>query len=122
MRVEKVRDPNGRDLGWRVIKQDNDPHQQIIPRWVEQMQKESPGFIEKTDDAFILNTVDGRKVFRILEVPGSYCIHCGDRIEDARTTGEASREHVKTLHADVPVNIDNPCGYRVANNYLTIME
>lgn len=122
MRVEKIRDPNGKDLGWRVTKQDNDPHQQIIPKWVAQMEKESPGFVQKTEDAFILNTVDGPKVFRILEEPGSYCIHCGDRIEDARTTGEASRAHVQEQHANAPVNIEHPCGYRVSNTYLTIME
>lgn len=123
MLVIKVRDPEtGEDQGWRVVKQGDDMHQQILPKWLHQMEMESPGFVTQTEDAFIMDTVDGEKVFRILEVPGSYCVHCGERIEDARTTGAASRKHVAELHADAPQNETYPAGFRIRNSFLTILE
>ena len=122
MIVTRVRDEDGKPLGWRVTKGEN-PHQQIMPKWINQMRAEDRHFIDMSADAITLNTVDGPMVFKILEIPGKYCCFDGKRIEGPRSDGSLSRAYVKeNFKGKKSPDPEHPAGYRTRTSYYTILE
>ena len=123
MIVTRVRNESGKPIGWRVVKQSENPHQQIMPKWINMMRTEDPGFVEMDEKSITLNTVDGPMVFKILEIPGKYCCHDGKRIEGPRSDGALSRAYVEqNFKNKKSPDPDHPAGYRTRNSYYTILE
>ncbi len=84
----------------------------VPPSLVEQGAAE--GWLTLGDGRITLKTAGSldNVVYRIVRVPGHYCCHCGEKIEDDGR-GTQAREHLAREHTDVrSPDPQNPSGWR----------
>lgn len=56
--------------------------------------------------------------YRVLRVPGSYCLHCGENLHDETVNdGAPSRAHVAEKHAGAAAIPGHPAGYERIHAY-----
>ena len=91
--------------------------QHFTPNLVEGGQKEGWLVI---DDNHI--TINDEFKFKIVGVPGRYCLHCGEKLIDD-DKGTEARKHIAKHHADVDSPDENePSGYTCNNYYACELE
>jgi hypothetical protein len=73
------------------------------------------GWLSFADGEFRIRTADGDVAFRVLELPGVYCCHCGSKLDAGN---EVAQAHVADHHADdASPDPQHPAGYRVSHAY-----
>lgn len=75
----------------------------------------------------VLHGVDGDVFFDVTHIPGRYCCHCGEKLEDddhAPVPGTAAREHVAAKHIGVPSPSPDkwPAGYKCYRSYCFVLR
>lgn len=76
-----------------------------------------------SDGELILKTDKGDLRYTVLRTPGSYCLHCGKRIDDDTVNdGAPSREHVAVEHKGVKPIEGAPSGYERIHKYECILN
>lgn len=101
--------------GWKIIKGPN-PEQTFSLRFLNNMT--AAGILERTEDSFIFDTVDGPVTFAILQAPGKYCVFDGERIENANTDGKESRAYVAAnFGKKKSPDPKHPAGYYTQNGF-----
>lgn len=88
------------------------------------------GWLAMAEGRITMKTTDGPMAFRIVRTPGSYCCHCGERIEDAGrwVPGQEKKltrgmQHVAEKHASkASPDPENPAGYMTTNAFKGVRE
>ncbi len=113
------RDPNGLKSpvvsGIKLKRLSADGKQKITPKMVEIGQSER--WLSHVGSKIVIHSEGGNVVFNIVQEPGRYCCHCGEKLPDDQT-GEAARAHVTAKHAGKKSpDEQNPSGYAMQNYY-----
>jgi hypothetical protein len=93
--------------------------QHFTPKLIERGFAE--GWLSIVDGVIVLKTEKGEPdlEFRIVEAPGLFCAHCGERMN----SGPEALEHIEDEHdGDESPDAQNPAGYRQDNYYRTERE
>lgn len=83
---------------------------------------EAEGWLERNGKKVTIHGLDGDVVFGIVQEPGRYCLHCGEKLADDGD-GRAARKHVADKHAgQVSPDAENAAGYVMQNYYNCVLE
>ena len=78
---------------------------------------QSEGWLEREGSTITLHGLDEDHQFTILQEPGRYCCHCGEKLQDD-LDGAAARKHIADLHSGLTSpDEENPSGYVMQNYY-----
>jgi len=90
------------------------------PKMVKQL--EDLGVLELTGDSLILSAHPEPLVYKVLKMPGRYCLHCGDKLVD-NVDGSMARAHVASSHpGEKSPDPENPSGYVCINAFQCMLD
>ena len=97
-------------IGVRVLR--SGPRQHFSPNLVQK--GAAAGWLSMQDGKIIIHGEGGDLSYSIERIPGYYCCHCGDPLDDSKT----SQNHVASEHEDEESpDKENPSGYERINYY-----
>jgi hypothetical protein len=80
------------------------------------------GWLSLRGRTLTLYTEQDELHYSVLHMPGTYCCHCDQRLDDD-PSGASSRQHVETMHAEAASPDPNhPAGYRVTHAYECVLD